>query len=96
MVSLYSDSSVKYAAQNQVVAINRGTRDGMAAGQVLELVTQGEVIRDKTADKRERVQLPREHNGLAMVFRTFDRVSYVLILDVRQGVVVGDHLVTPR
>ncbi|MCT9811562.1 LysM peptidoglycan-binding domain-containing protein [Acidovorax sp. Be4] len=96
VVSLYGDSALKYAAQNQVVAINRGTRDGMAAGQVLELVTQGEVIKDKTGDRRDRVQLPREHNGLAMVFRTFDRVSYVLILDVRLGVVVGDHLVTPR
>lgn len=96
VVSIYGDSAVKYAAQNQVIAINRGTRDGMASGQVLELVTQGEVIRDKTAEKRERVQLPREHNGLAMVFRTFDRVSYALILDVRQGVVVGDHLMTPR
>ncbi len=96
VVSLYGDSALKYAAQNQVVAINRGTRDGMAAGQVLELVTQGEVIKDKTGNRRDRVQLPREHNGLAMVFRTFDRVSYVLILDVRLGVVVGDHLVTPR
>ena len=96
VVSIYGDAALKYAAQNQVVAINRGTRDGMAAGQVLELVTQGEVIKDKTGNRRDRVQLPREHNGLAMVFRTFDRVSYVLILDVRLGVVVGDHLVTPR
>lgn len=96
VVSIYGDAALKYAAQNQVVAINRGTRDGMAAGQVLELVTQGDVIKDKTGDKRDRVQLPREHNGLAMVFRTFDRVSYVLVLDVRRGVVVGDHLVSPR
>lgn len=96
VVSIYGNSAVKYAAQNQVIAINRGTRDGMASGQVLELVTQGDVIQDKTGGKRERVQLPREHNGLAMVFRTFDRVSYALILDVREAVVVGDHLVAPR
>jgi hypothetical protein len=96
VVSIYGDSAVKFGAQNQVVAINRGTRDAMAAGQVLQLVTQGNVIVDKTGGKRERVQLPREHNGLAMVFRTFDRVSYALILDVRRPVVAGDHLIAPN
>lgn len=96
VVSIHGDSALKFGAQNQVVAINRGTRDAMAAGQVLELVTQGDVIVDKTGGERERVQLPRERNGLAMVFRTFDRVSYALILDVRRPVVVGDHLVAPR
>ena len=96
VVSLYGDSAIRYAAQNQVIAINRGTRDAMAAGQVLQLVTQGDVIQDKTTEQREQVQLPRERNGLAMVFRTFDRVSYALILEVRRPVVVGDHLVAPR
>ena len=96
VVSIYGDSAVKFGAQNQVVSINRGTRDAMTAGQVLQLVTQGDVIVDKTGGKRERVQLPREHNGLAMVFRTFDRVSYALILDVRRPVVAGDHLIAPN
>lgn len=96
VISIYGDSAVKFGAQNQVVAINRGTRDAMTAGQVLQIVTQGDVIVDKTAGKRERVQLPREHNGLAMVFRTFDRVSYALILDVRRPVVAGDHLIAPN
>ena len=79
-----------------MIAINRGTRDAMAPGQVLQIVTQGDVIQDKTDIERPQVQLPREHNGLAMVFRTFDRVSYALILEVRRPVVVGDHLVAPR
>ena len=33
---------------------------------------------------------------MAMVFRTFDRISYALILDVRTTVRVGDRLITPR
>lgn len=94
VVSIYGSTAVKYAAQHQVIAINRGTRDGMASGQVLELITQGAVIQDKP--RGERVQLPHERNGLAMVFRTFDRVSYALVLEVRRGAVVGDHLVAPR
>lgn len=96
VMSIYGASAVKYAAQNQVIAINRGSQDGMASGQVLELVTQGQVIQDKTGGKREQLQLPREHNGLAMVFCTFDRVSYALILEVQRAAVVGDYLVTPR
>lgn len=96
IVSIYGNSAMKYGTQNQVIAINRGTQDGMASGQVLELLTQGQVIQDKTAEKREQVQLPPEYNGLAMVFRSFDRVSYALILEVRRGAVVGDHLVAPR
>jgi hypothetical protein len=40
--------------------------------------------------------LPYERNGLLMVFRTFDRVSYGLILQIDQGVRVGDRLINPR
>jgi hypothetical protein len=52
-------------------------------------------IVDKTGETKEEVQLPDEHNGYAMVFRTFDRVSYVLILEARRGVEVGDSLTSP-
>jgi hypothetical protein len=31
-----------------------------------------------------------------MVFRTFDRVSYALVLEITDGVRVGDHLTNPR
>jgi hypothetical protein len=42
------------------------------------------------------MKLPDERNGLLMVFRTFDRVSYALVLDIVDTVRVGDRLVTPR
>ena len=42
------------------------------------------------------IKLPSESNGVAMVFRTFDRVSYVLLLEIRNGVRVGDRLVNPQ
>lgn len=63
---------------------------------MLNLLTKGERIKDSTSESKEMIKLPSETNGMAMVFRTFDRVSYVLILDVRTGVRVGDRLVNPE
>jgi hypothetical protein len=96
VVSIYGSSTAGAAGQNQVVAINRGARDGMEAGHVLKLLTKGEVIKDKTDPKMAMVKLPSETNGTAMVFRTFDRVSYALILEINTGVRVGDRLVSPQ
>ena len=42
------------------------------------------------------MRLPSEENGLVMVFRTFERVSYALILQAAQPVRVGDRLVNPE
>ncbi len=95
VVSIYG-SSVRTAAQNQVVAINRGSKDGMESGHVLAIQKAGARIIDKTDAARDPLRLPDERNGLLMVFRTFDRVSYGLILEITEGVRVGDRLVNPR
>ena len=96
VVSLYGHSAVAYAGQNQVVAINRGSQDGMETGHVLALLREGGRIKDKTDPDKPMIKLPTERNGHAMVFRTFERVSYALILDIRHPVRVGDRLVNPQ
>lgn len=96
VVSIYGSTPVAVAGQNQVVAINMGTAQGMEPGHVLTLLTQGDRVRDTTAEGKPTIKLPSEHNGLAMVFLTFERVSYALLLDVRTGVRVGDRLVNPH
>ena len=95
IISIYG-SGVANAAQNQVVAISRGSKDGMESGHVLAILKNGEQLIDKTTAAKEPIKLPNERNGLAMVFRTFDRVSYALILDITDGVKIGDRLVNPR
>lgn len=94
IVSVYG-SAVVNAAQNQVVAINRGTRDGMEIGHVMAIMTDGARLIDKTDAARTALKLPDERNGLLMVFRTFDKLSYALILDIKEGAKVGDRLVNP-
>jgi len=95
VVSLYGSAAVRYAGQNSVVAINRGSDDGMEPGHVLRLLTRGRRVVDKTDEDRATLRLPSEANGLAMVFRTFERVSYALVLQAQEPVVIGDRLVNP-
>jgi hypothetical protein len=95
IVSVYG-SAVVNAAQNQVVAINRGTRDGIEPGHVMAILKDGAMLIDKSDETRPMMKLPDERNGLLMVFRTFDRLSYALILEITDGVRVGDRLTNPR
>ncbi|MEN9982344.1 MAG: hypothetical protein RI918_313 [Pseudomonadota bacterium] len=94
IVSVYG-SAVANVAQNQVVVINRGTKDGMERGHVLAIQTNGERLVDKTGTSFQNIKLPDERNGLLMVFRPFERVSYALVLTATQAVRVGDWLVNP-
>jgi len=94
IVSVYGNA-VTYAAQNQVVTINRGTAHGVQRGHVLALVRDSSVVIDKTDDARPQLRLPGERNGLMMVFRTFDKLSYALVLQISDGVKVGDRFTAP-
>lgn len=96
IVSLYGSNKVQFAGHNQVVAINKGTEDDLEPGHILQILTRGERIVDTTGGERSTIKLPSERNGLAMVFRTFDRVSYALILQLDLAVRVGDRLTNPN
>jgi LysM repeat protein len=95
IVSVYGNAVIN-AGQNQVVAINKGTADGMDPGLVLAILKDGARVVDRTEGSPSPMKLPDERNGLLMVFRTFERVSYALILEITDGVRVGDRLVNPR
>lgn len=94
IVSIYGDGL--QAGQNQVVAINRGQREGMESGHVLALWRAGMAASDRTGPGRPvAMQLPDERHGHLFVFRVFDRVSYALVLDVQQPVRAGDRFTQP-
>ena len=95
VVSVYGNA-VTMVGQNQIITINRGTRDGMERGIVLAVVKDGERLIDRTDPEKPTIKLPDERNGLVMVFRTFERVSYALVLQLTDGVQVGARLVNPR
>ncbi|MBK9134805.1 MAG: LysM peptidoglycan-binding domain-containing protein [Betaproteobacteria bacterium] len=94
IVGVYGDGLK--AGQNQVVSLNRGTRDGLERGHVLALWRAGTLAVDTTTPgQRTPMRLPDERHGLLFVFRTFDRVSYALILSVQDPVQAGDRFTQP-
>jgi hypothetical protein len=93
IASLYGDALT--AGQNQIVALNRGSVDGMERGHVLALIRDGEKVVDTTDSSHPTIKLPDERHGLLFVFRVFDRMSYALILSVKQPVTVGDRFTQP-
>ena len=95
IVSIYG-SAVLYAAGNQVVVLNRGARDGLERGHVMAIQRSGARLTDRTDSVRTQIRLPNERNGLMMVFRTFEKLSYALILEATDGVKVGDRFVNPN
>ena len=96
IVSVYGDA-VALAGQNQVVVINRGTADGIESGHVLAILKDGKRFQDRSqAGERADLKLPNERNGLLMVFRPFERVSYALILEINDTVSIGDRIANPR
>ena len=93
LISVYGDALL--AGQNQIVAPNRGKREGLERGHVLALWRAGRVTVDTTDAARTPIQLPDERHGLLFVFSVFDRVSYALILSVKEPVRAGDRFTQP-
>lgn len=101
---------VAEAGPNTVVSLNLGAKDGLEAGHVLAISRYGRIIQDpeykktdvekssseeKSGLKPGQVKLPDERIGLLMIFRTFDRVSYALIMNTSGSVYTLDSVHTP-
>ncbi|HBD20104.1 MAG TPA: peptidoglycan-binding protein LysM [Arenimonas sp.] len=84
-----------------VVAIAAGARDGIRNGHVMSIWNDGsrpaDIVKNRNAmsAKADKVDLPDEFVGRLMVFRTFDKVSYALVMDGIRPVHHGDLLKHP-
>ncbi len=94
IVSVYSGEA--NGGQNQIVALNKGLVDGVDRGSVFTLLNKGVLQRDRTDSSAPLLRLPNEINGQVMVFSVFDRVSYGLVLQIRNPVRVGDMAIDPN
>src|SRR5580692_12022834 len=97
-------NGVTLIGQYEVVVINRGIIDGLAPGNILAVYQAGNVIAD-TANKgflngmsrlgAKHVRLPDERSGTFMVFKTFEHLSYGLIMEATDVIRVGDRVENP-
>jgi hypothetical protein len=84
--------------QHQVVVINRGAQQGLEPGHVLRVFKTGRLVDDEVAQsgyRAQKVRLPDEPAGTMMVFRTFDRMSYALVMEATSDIRVLDTVRNP-
>ena len=84
---------VSQVGQYDVVVVNRGEREGLQVGNVLAIYQRGALARDRIANQT--VRLPSERAGLLMVFRTFEKLSYGLVLVTERPLAVADEVRNP-
>jgi hypothetical protein len=85
-----------------VIALNVGSADGIDNGATFAIYQPGDTVTDLVKGSTTRrdfgpkVQLPNEFVGHVMVFRTFDHISYGLVMDGIRPVRVRDPIEAPR
>jgi LysM repeat protein len=91
--------------QFDIVAINRGTRQGVEPGTVLAVDQVGPVVSDwgaasydswgKSDTFAKHVRLPAERAGTLIVFKTYDEMSFALVIGASDTMRVGDYVRNP-
>ncbi len=90
----------------QIVAINIGKDQGVEPGHVFSGFRPGRKVRDEKSypfmsqaafnnPEKVHVTLPDEYAGVLMVFRSFDNISYAIVLDGEKPLRVNDLLDHP-
>jgi hypothetical protein len=87
------EGGVTQVGKMNVVIINRGEREGLQVGNILAIHQAGEQVVDRVAGGR--VQLPDERAGLLMVFRTFEKMSFGLVLESDRPLSTEDKVRNP-
>ncbi len=84
---------VTQIGQYQVVVMNRGSNNGLSVGDVLSVFQAGKVIDDRF--RGGSVKLPDEKAGTVMVFKTYDRISYGLVMEATDAIHILDAVRNP-
>jgi hypothetical protein len=95
---------VTVIGQYEVVVINRGVRDGLIPGNVLAVYSVQPAVYDNSKEGfvhptstlfAKKIPVPEERTGTFMVFKTFERMSFGLIMEATDVIHVDDHVETP-
>ena len=84
---------VTQIGQYQVVVMNRGSASGLSVGDVLSVFQAGDVVEDRI--RGGSVKIPDEQAGTVMVFKTYDRISYGLVMEATDAIHIHDAIRNP-
>ena len=76
------------------VTLNKGRRDGLMEGQLLTVIKAGATVRDALIGTP--TPLPDERAGTLLVFRTYEKLSYALVLSASRSLAVQDRFETAQ
>jgi LysM repeat protein len=99
-------NNVELIGQYDIVAINRGARDGVGPGTVLAIDEAGDVVPDRgpasyaDTDRNllgltNTVRLPAERAGTLLVFKSYDDLSFGLVVGASTPMRVADVVRNP-
>ncbi len=99
IIAFYDALPTSSGGRDSIISINRGKRHGLEPGNVLA-IHRNVVIYDqqdylKSRDRSAAIQLPPERYGLVYIFRTFNSVSYALVMESTRPVQSGDIVQNP-
>ena len=94
------------SGKGQIVAISRGSADGVSVGDVFDVNRPEKIIRDEVMHPKNdlktflrpskaNVTLPEEFLANIMVFQTFEHISYALIVEGNRPVQLFDFARAP-
>lgn len=92
------------AGKYQVLAINRGSRDGLVTGNVVAIYARGLDVADyysrgrdwtKYTANYDTVKLPDERSGTMLLFSVHERMSYGLVVESIAPMRIGDFIKHP-
>ncbi len=84
---------VTQIGQYMVVVMNRGSNDGLSMGDVLTVFQAGSTVKDRV--RGGKVKLPDEKAGTVMIFKTYDRISYGLVMEATEAIHIHDAVRNP-
>ncbi len=87
------NGGVTQIGQMNIVTINRGSREGLVAGDVLAIYQTGATVIDPV--KGDKVTLPDVRAGVLMLFSVYEKASFGLVLSAKRALAVGDKVKNP-
>lgn len=86
-------NAVAEIGSNSVVGISLGSREGIEEGHVLRVMRHAGTRKDPVT--HETYALPDEESALLLVFRTYEKISYALVMTATRPVHILDAVTTP-